>query len=702
MSWHSDLRDEVLGSSSGTWKAGTAVTGTTTTPSSVESTPVGALRQPPFLAAPTTQTRRYSESSGTSHSFNSSATSGDNSGCSSFGQIAVEHECDVAEAALSASDRAVRESGSRRMSLRQQAESAYGFFGAAAAAAVRARERRTSERKAAESTAANIEQPRGAEVEMDHQAQPVPQLPEHSGVILRCALCGRVGAPKETEAASLSSDNAAVKLQRARLWSAATLGTNTPNEDAWSVEVNRLLDRGTDRSSVRGADNGKAPAGHGIVESGGGQAAPSMGRARSPSPEAADTAEALSDAASDSFTVGVYDGHEGRTCCDLVRGRLHQRLRQCCGLDGSHSRFLQQHGVERLLAAVREAFEATDADVLDHLWQRLIESRDGHYAITGTCCLSATVLNDGRDLVVASLGDCEAFIGRRQAAEHQATASGDVPPQCLPVRVGVSHNLRLPHNLQAMRARFPDDPQVVQVIGENAYVKGKLQVSHAFGNGYLKRQPFNDQLYPIFRARSPYQGEYVSARPSTQHYRLSDADEFLILGTDGFWDHVDATLAVALVGGCCSSGKDATFGASGMDRCRAARYLLHTFVRNVRQIMREESSQGQESHSPSKLRSSPSGMRALKDDATVMVVFLRPDWVCCACVDAAYTANDSEEESDDSPRITRSMSPAGVQTCEAFDLSRTSIFIEEGARQHMERIERSFSEARSSSDDTGK
>jgi len=443
-----------------------------------------------------------------------------------------------------------------------------------------------------------------------------------------------------------------------RLWSVASLGVNRPNEDRWHVERQRLMcdfqsyaPFKLSQASLRSEAGTCSIAALKSVKCSG--SAVGFTRPATP-PGSHDVAECeVADCDSgfesdDSFTVGLFDGHEGATCCELVGELLLETIRDRCTKNGKYTTMLQELGIEGFARCLIETFEFVDKKILELLWEHLERSGDGHFAITGACCITATLMNGGRDLFVASLGDCEAYLGRRccAAAELPHPQEGANKRMARKnfeaIRLCRSHNLRISENSKALMERFPNDPSVVQKIGNNFFVKGKLQVSHAFGNGYLKEQRFNERLYPIFRAKSPYCGGYVSATPHVEHVSLMDRDEFLILGTDGFWENAEPEVVVELLGHFFHDREilEGNLDQISIDPRRASELLMqYVWLRLHDSIepasFRPAGQTGGKSSGSCAAESRPQ----LRDDCSVLVLFLRPTEIGDAEEAISYTGN---------------------------------------------------------------
>ncbi|THU52356.1 hypothetical protein C4D60_Mb10t03150 [Musa balbisiana] len=127
---------------------------------------------------------------------------------------------------------------------------------------------------------------------------------------------------------------------------------------------------------------------------------------------------------------------------------------------------------------------------------------------SGTTALAALVV--GRSLVVANAGDCRAVLCRRGKA------------------IDMSHDHKPDRSEERKR---------IEALGGfvcDDYLNGLLNVARAIGDWHVDGMKDRDGLGPL------------SAEPEVMTRRLTEEDEFLILGCDGFWDVFRSQNAVDL------------------------------------------------------------------------------------------------------------------------------------------------------------
>ncbi|KAF3646073.1 putative protein phosphatase 2C 79, partial [Capsicum annuum] len=154
----------------------------------------------------------------------------------------------------------------------------------------------------------------------------------------------------------------------------------------------------------------------------------------------------------------------------------------------------------------------------------------------GSCCLVG-VICDGT-LYVANLGDSWTILGRL------VKATGEV----LALQLSAEHNAIIESVKQELHSMHPDDPQIV-VLKHNVWcVKGLIHISRSIVDLYLKNVEFNKEpLYAKFRLREPFKRPILSADPSISVHELEPHDQFLILASDGLWEHLSNQEAVDIV-----------------------------------------------------------------------------------------------------------------------------------------------------------
>ena len=162
----------------------------------------------------------------------------------------------------------------------------------------------------------------------------------------------------------------------------------------------------------------------------------------------------------------------------------------------------------------------------------------GSVASVGSCAVIAVVRDD--HLVVANLGDCRAVIGQLSGDKYSA------------LTITQDHNAREEREVEILKREHPGERDIVVCKSRTScYVKGRLQLTRALGDAYLKYPEFNEPIYPHRSAgRSvsiPYTPPYVKSFPDVFYLPLKPSYRFLILASDGLWDFISPEQAVEFV-----------------------------------------------------------------------------------------------------------------------------------------------------------
>ncbi|XP_019452610.1 PREDICTED: probable protein phosphatase 2C 64 isoform X2 [Lupinus angustifolius] len=222
--------------------------------------------------------------------------------------------------------------------------------------------------------------------------------------------------------------------------------------------------------------------------------------------------------------VGVYDGHGGPETSRFINDHLFHHLKRFTSEQQSMS-----------TDVIRKAFQATEDGFMSLVARQW--SVKPQIAAVGSCCLVSVICNG--TLYVANAGDSRAVLG------SIVKATGEV----LATQLSTEHNASIESVRQELHSLHPDDPNVV-VLKHNVWrVKGIIQISRSIGDVYLKKAEFNrEPLYAKFRVREPFKRPILSSEPSITVHQLQPHDQFIILASDGLWEHLSNQEAVDIVG----------------------------------------------------------------------------------------------------------------------------------------------------------
>ncbi|XP_019437809.1 PREDICTED: probable protein phosphatase 2C 40 isoform X1 [Lupinus angustifolius] len=244
-----------------------------------------------------------------------------------------------------------------------------------------------------------------------------------------------------------------------------------------------------------------------------------------------------------------------------------------------------------VLDSLQCALNQAENDFLYMVEQEMEERPD---LVSIGCCVLLVLLH-GNDLYTLNLGDSRAVLATCSTGERM-NESGRLEA----IQLTDSHTVDNEAERARVVANHPDDPKVI-VAGK---VKGKLKVTRAFGVGYLKKKILNDALMGILRVRDLISPPYVSTEPSLNVHKISNSDQFVIVGSDGLFDFFSNDEAVMLV-------ESYIFGNPWGD---PAKFLIEQLV------ARAANSAG---FSLEELMNVPAGRRRkYHDDVTVIVIML--------------------------------------------------------------------------------
>ncbi|MCD7452138.1 hypothetical protein HAX54_015155 [Datura stramonium] len=274
--------------------------------------------------------------------------------------------------------------------------------------------------------------------------------------------------------------------------------------------------------------------------------------------------------------VGVYDGHGGPETSRYINDHLFQHLKRFAAEQNSMS-----------VDVIRKAFQATEEGFLSIVAKQWLTKPQ--MAAVGSCCLVG-VICDGT-LYVANLGDSRAVLGRL------VKATGEV----LALQLSAEHNASIESVRQELHSTHPDDPGIV-VLKHNVWrVKGLIQISRSIGDLYLKNAEYNKEpLYAKFRLREPFKRPILSADPSISVHGLEPHDQFLILASDGLWEHLSNQEAVDIVQNSSRNGSARRLVKAALQEAAKKREMRYSDLKKIDRGVR----------------------RHFHDDISVIVVFL--------------------------------------------------------------------------------
>lgn len=272
---------------------------------------------------------------------------------------------------------------------------------------------------------------------------------------------------------------------------------------------------------------------------------------------------------------GIYDGFNGRDAADFLAGTLYENIGSSLNLlewrtkkeHNSHGNILSKDdSIGNQISPVTEPnpsiFEVEKNTLLHpldcefmygnfrcsvinclsralaqaesefmYMVEQEMEDRPDLVSV-GSCVLVG--LLHGNDFYVLNLGDSRAVLATKDIQEDGLVKA---------IQLTEIHTVDIEMECRKILADHPDDPSPII----NGRVKGKLKLTRAFGVGYLKKRKMNDALMGILRVRNLCSPPYVYTHPFTTCHRVTEGDQFIVLGSDGLFDFFSNDDVVQLV-----------------------------------------------------------------------------------------------------------------------------------------------------------
>ncbi|CAN6991532.1 hypothetical protein Bca4012_047318 [Brassica carinata] len=302
--------------------------------------------------------------------------------------------------------------------------------------------------------------------------------------------------------------------------------------------------------------------------------------------------------------VGIYDGHGGPEASRFIADNLFPNLKKFASEGGEVSE-----------EVIRNAFAETDEDFLTAVKKQWRKSPQ--MASVGSCCLVGVICNGL--VYIANAGDSRAVLGRSERG-------GGVRA----VQLSVEHNANVESARQELWSMHPNDSNILVMKHRMWRVKGIIQVTKSIGDAYLKRAEFNrEPLMPKYRVAEHFTEPILSADPSVTVTRLKPEDEFMILASDGLWEHLSNQEAVDIVH---SSPRQVSL--THMIQWDTALYIFANTLtipqgvaRRLLKAALKEAAKKREMRYSDLQEINPGVRRHFHDDITVVVVYLDPQMV---------------------------------------------------------------------------
>ncbi|KAM0930851.1 hypothetical protein ACQ4PT_000744 [Festuca glaucescens] len=209
------------------------------------------------------------------------------------------------------------------------------------------------------------------------------------------------------------------------------------------------------------------------------------------------------------------------------RGRTEQSEMVDGATTGDGTKKVMQRDV---LMALARALRKTEEAFFEAAEQRAEESPE--LGLMGSCVL--VMVMKGKDVYVMNVGDSRVVLARRREADFRNIGQARQDLDGLQtVQLTAEHSTAVEEEVMRIRGQHLNDRNAIV----NGRVKGKLNVTRAFGAGYLKQPKWNNRLLAAFKVNYIGMDPYLNCIPSLCHHRIGPEDKFLVLSSDGLYQY---------------------------------------------------------------------------------------------------------------------------------------------------------------------
>ncbi|XP_017142089.1 pyruvate dehydrogenase [acetyl-transferring]-phosphatase 1, mitochondrial [Drosophila miranda] len=284
------------------------------------------------------------------------------------------------------------------------------------------------------------------------------------------------------------------------------------------------------------------------------------------------------------FICGIFDGHGGAACGQVVSKRLlryvsaatlprqvlKEHIKQNCNSQSflkchndnvdfvNEIKPIYEHSFQKYIKQLSQTPQRDVSSELVHAFLQLdealshealatIDVRTMGVALSGA--VACLVHLEGLQLHVASTGDCGAVLGVLDPQTNQWQ----------PKKLNIEHNA---DNMAEVKRILDEHPKEEHdTVIRNGRLLSQLAPLRAFGDYRYKwsLDIMQKKVVPLIgeQAMAPnyYTPPYLTARPDVQQHELSVNDKFLVIASDGLWDFLSPSEVVSLVGEHINSKK---------------------------------------------------------------------------------------------------------------------------------------------------
>ncbi|CAH0547596.1 unnamed protein product [Brassicogethes aeneus] len=244
------------------------------------------------------------------------------------------------------------------------------------------------------------------------------------------------------------------------------------------------------------------------------------------------------------FLVGVFDGHGGGACAQVIAKRLYNYITACLLPHDILAQNIERGNTPALIESYNDKVQFVD-DIRDlyqkSFWKFLLDlSKTDSKQFEMTEALERAFQRLDDDLSAEALPE---------NLENPETINIKTMSVAMSGAVACVAHIDGPH---VHVANVGDCGAVLGTLSDtNSWVAKKLTNDHNTYNQsevdrILKEHPFNESTTVV--PPNYHTPPYLSGKPEVTHHRLTPRDKFLIIGTDGLWDMMTPLQAVRFVG----------------------------------------------------------------------------------------------------------------------------------------------------------
>lgn len=218
--------------------------------------------------------------------------------------------------------------------------------------------------------------------------------------------------------------------------------------------------------------------------------------------------------------LGVFDGHSGGDASKWCRDELLPYLV-----------YYRWSGRTPSLIHPRPFLDGDH-----HFLEFALRDKRMSAGLSGACLTVAHVA--GNVVRTANAGDCRTIIGRRISTGDSSTAQYQA--------IELTRDHQIDTNSLERERLLREHPDEEDIIRKNR-VKGRLQPTRGFGDGFYKRKEFFSAR-SVSRQYSTWTPPYTTVEPDITQYTLGSNDEFMVMATDGLFQDLNSQQVVDYVG----------------------------------------------------------------------------------------------------------------------------------------------------------